>query len=185
MKVIIGLGNPGKEYKNTRHNAGFLFIDALAKKLGLDFKLNKKLKAKIAKDANWLLIKPQTFMNLSGQAVRAVLDYYLSPDDYLNLKPLSQLPTNNYLLLAHDDLDLPMGEYKLIFAKSPKEHNGVLSVEKYLGTDEFWRLRVGIDGRLPSWRKQTSGADYVLSSFSKDELEILNQLIQKVITQLQ
>jgi len=182
MKVIIGLGNPGKEYENTRHNAGFLFIDALAKKLGLDFKLNKKLKAEIAKDASWLLIKPQTFMNLSGQAVKATLNYYLPPENHPRSKPRPQLPSDNYLLLVHDDLDLPLGESKLVFAKGPKKHNGVLSVEKHLGTNQFWRLRLGVNNRPLTW--QGSGADYVLSRFSKEELNLINLVIEKLSNEI-
>ncbi len=169
MKLVVGLGNPGKEYQNTRHNVGFMVLDELAGQLNVSFKLNKKLKSELVKTKDLILAKPQTYMNLSGEAVRAVADYY-------------EVKVESDLVLVYDDLDLKLGSFKLTFAKGPKEHNGVLSVKKHLGTDRFWHLRVGVDNRPTGWSQ--AGADYVLSPFTKDELDVLNQVIQKVVERI-
>jgi len=169
MKLIVGLGNPGKEYQSTRHNVGFMVLDELADQLGVIFKLNKKLKSELVKTKDRLLVKPQTYMNLSGEAVGAVTHYY-------------EVKVESDLVLVHDDLDLKLGSFKLTFAKGPKEHNGVLSVKKHLGTDRFWRLRVGVDNRPAGWSQ--TGTDYVLSPFTKDELNVLNQVIQKAVERI-
>ncbi len=172
-KIIVGLGNPGLQYDRTRHNAGFLFLDELADQLDLKFQLLKKTRAGIAKNNHWLLIKPQTFMNLSGEAVRATLAYYS-----IDLGPQPQNPTNK-LLLVHDDLDLKLGKFKFAFAKSPQNHYGVASVEAQLKTTQFWRLRLGIDQRLVSG--QPSGAEYVLAQFNQEELCLVKQTIKETV----
>ncbi len=167
MKLIVGLGNPSKKYKFTRHNVGFMLVDALADKLSLNFKHNKKIQAKVAKSDDWILVKPQAYMNLSGLPVRAVIDYYHFG---------TELIKENFFLV-HDDLDLKLGELKLSYAKGPKEHNGVISVEEHLKTDQFFRLRMGIDNR-PLGFKQ-GGAEYVLSRFSEKEKEAVDQMLIK------
>lgn len=153
MKLIVGLGNPGKEYKDTRHNAGYLFIDKLA-----DEVISKKI----------ILLKPKTFMNNSGTAVRAKVDFYkLSPAD---------------LIVAHDDKDLLLGEYKIQTNRSAAGHNGVQSIINHLGTQNFTRVRIGI---APE-DKQTMGdtADFVLNRFTKKEKEILEKALAKAIEKI-
>jgi len=167
MKLIVGLGNPGEEYKKTRHNAGFMFVDKLA---GMNsFSFDKKLEAETLSIENNMLFKPQTFMNDSGRAVRKIMDFYkLGIED---------------VVVAHDDLDIAFGEYKLQKEKGPKIHNGVLSVEQCLGRADFLRVRIGIDNRQPGVNYGT-GADYVLSSLSKDEIKELDALFEEIIKEL-
>lgn len=167
MKIIVGLGNPGKEYALTRHNAGFMLVDKLAK--DGEFKYDKKFEADICKVDNLMLVKPQTFMNESGRSVRKVLDYFgLSNDD---------------LVLIHDDLDLGLGDFKVQRGVGPKVHNGVSSIEKYLGTGDFWRARLGVDNRS-GLGYEVSGADFVLQKMSKEEQENLDEGIRKAIKEM-
>lgn len=152
MKLLVGLGNPGPKYQNTRHNVGFLFLDFLVK----NNLLNKQVKT----------LKPDTYMNHSGMAVAKELNFY-------KLKPAD-------LIVVHDDLDLRLGEYKVQFGKGPKLHNGVESVEKVLGTKDFWRVRIGVDNRIPDNR--VSGKSYVLQNFTPEELSFLQTSIFPTIT---
>lgn len=166
MKIIVGLGNPGEKYKNTRHNAGFLFVEKMAGKE--IFRFDKKFEAEILELDGLMLVKPQTFMNESGRSVRKILDFYkLTVDD---------------LVVAHDDLDLELGERKLQAGVGPKVHNGVNSIEQYLGKD-FLRVRLGIDNRknVPT---DLSGADYVLDNFGKEEKDRLDEVIEAAIAEL-
>lgn len=156
-KVIVGLGNVGEKYDETRHNIGFAFLDFLKEKHKLaNFKLNKKLQALVSNNPDFILIKPTTFMNLSGQAVRAVLDFYRI-DDY------------NDLLVVFDDLDISFGNVKLQFNRGPKTHNGLYSIYQHLKTKEFYHLRLGIQSDLP----KNNISDYVLGRFLKNEKENL------------
>ena len=167
MYLIVGLGNPGEEYKKTRHNAGFLFVDKLAGKD--DFSLDKKQEVEILKRKDLILVKPQTFMNDSGRAVRKVMGFY-------------KLGIGE-VVIVHDDLDIAFGEYKIQKEKGPKVHNGLKSVEQYLGRTDFWRVRIGIDNRQPGMSYGT-GADYVLSKFSEEEVRELNKVIEDVKKEL-
>lgn len=157
MKLIVGLGNPGQNYMNNRHNAGHLFIDFLNDHL-------------IAPQAGIRLAKTDCFMNLSGRFVEK------------HLKRTSTLP--NDLFIAHDDLDIPLGSFKIQFASGPKIHNGIHSVEDELGTDEFWRIRLGVDSRPPGGPRTISGEDYVLSDFAADEREQLTAVFAQVAMRL-
>jgi PTH1 family peptidyl-tRNA hydrolase len=165
MHLIVGLGNPGKEYEQTRHNAGFLAIEKLKKKLGYkgDLKEEKKFSAKIVRIGDLLLSTPTTFMNESGRSVRKLLEFYkMSVAD---------------LVVIHDDLDIRLGEYKVQQGVGPKVHNGIASVERYLKTDDFLRVRLGVDGRVAGG-KYGSGADYVLSKMTKEEVSKLEMAIE-------
>lgn len=162
MKLIVGLGNPGKEYSTTRHNAGFEFVDSLSGRA--KFTPDSKFESLLYKDKNILFVKPQTFMNESGRAVRKILDFYkLSVDD---------------VILVHDDLDLKLGEYKIQKGIGPKVHNGVSSVEASLPDKNFLRLRLGVDNREKSFYAG-SGADYVLGKFNNEELEVLEEIMEE------
>lgn len=174
MKLIIGLGNPGEKYKNTRHNVGFEFLDKLKQELDFpEFEFNKKFNAEISKDIyeiqdtkyEILLIKPQTFMNLSGVAVKSILDFYkLSPDD---------------ILVIHDDKDIALGEYRLATDSSSAGHNGVQNIIDNLGTQNFKRIRigVGVETDLPS-------DVFVLQKFSDEELEIIKKVLSDVLEEV-
>ena len=154
MKLIIGLGNPGEKYKNNRHNVGYMVVDKLKTK-------NLKLKSVI-------VIKTNTFMNDSGSFVKKLTsDYCLVPSD---------------LYVVHDDLDLPLGTWKIQFAKGPKDNGGINSIEQVLGTNNFWRIRVGIDNRNSEAR--TPGEEYTLEDFTKDEKVILDKVIDEVCKKL-
>lgn len=166
-KLVIGLGNPGEEYKNHRHNIGFIIIDKLAQNLSLKFDNNKKkslfTRAKL-NNTDFILLKPQTFMNLSGESA-----IYISK--FFNIKPED-------IIVIYDDMDIPFGTFKIKKGGSSGGHNGIKSLIAQLHTDDFIRLRVGI-GR-PSFGKKVN--DYVLSSFSKSEREnIDNDLGENVI----
>lgn len=166
-KLVIGLGNPGEEYKNHRHNIGFIIIDKLAQNLSLKFDNNKKkslfTRAKL-NNTDFILLKPQTFMNLSGESA-----IYISK--FFNIKPED-------IIVIYDDMDIPFGTFKIKKGGSSGGHNGIKSLITQLQTDDFIRLRVGI-GR-PSFGKKVN--DYVLSSFSKSEREnIDNDLGENVI----
>ena len=168
IRLIIGLGNTGREYEHTRHNVGFMFLDLLG---GRNFEEEKKLKSQILKintnSGRLILIKPTTFMNSSGEAVLLTKDYYKI--------------RNDEILVVHDDLDLQVGNHKIQFATGPKVHNGINSVENRLGTNKFWRLRIGVENRLGEERRYITGQDYVLSNFINDEVNQITDLSETII----
>ena len=170
MKLIVGLGNPGTEYQNTRHNVGFHFVDYLAEKIvGSDstWSNDQKINAHILKSSNYIFVKPQTFMNRSGEAVQKLLQFYKKkPSD---------------VLVAHDDLDILFGEYKISNGKGPKGHNGIKSLEDHIGKD-FLRVRIGVENRNDDLR--IPGVDYVLSQFTETERGSLGPLFTSIEEEL-
>jgi len=168
MKLIIGIGNPGGEYVNTRHNAGLLVVDQINQIQNSKLKsqnYNSKLKNFVAK-------KSDVFMNESGSFVKGALSKYPS------------IPVSN-LYIVHDDLDIPLGIYKIQFGVGPKVHNGVKSIDEALGTDEYWHVRVGVDNRgNPTSREATRGEEYVLQDFCEGERKILDHVIKEVCKKL-
>jgi len=166
MKILFGLGNPDKEYLETRHNAGFLFVDEMCK--GGDYKSEAKFEAMIFKTEKVWFVKPTTYMNNAGRSLRKIVDFYkLSIED---------------VVVVHDDLDLKMGEFKIQKGVGPKVHNGLISVDSSLGTSNYWRVRIGVDGR--DSRGEMSGADYVLQRMKSSEKEIVMESIRKAISEL-
>lgn len=161
MKIIIGLGNPGKKYENTRHNAGFKVMDALAKKCNLSYD-QEKFSAYFAKGKvngeDVVLMKPTTYMNNSGFAVRQVIDFYKASYDQV--------------LIIYDDIDLPVGKIRLRQKGSAGGHNGIKSIIQALGTPTFDRIRVGTsrDSRIPI-------IQWVLTNFKEEEQKDLSQAI--------
>ncbi|HEY5043534.1 MAG TPA: aminoacyl-tRNA hydrolase [Verrucomicrobiae bacterium] len=170
LHLIVGLGNPGAEYAKTRHNAGFLLVEKLAAKWKFDWANEKKFRARIAKgEANGkriLLCEPQTFMNLSGETVGAVKEFY-------------QLPLAR-ILVAVDDADLPFGEIRLRPGGSSGGHHGLESIEQHLSSREFARLRIGI-GRKDGAREITN---YVLGKFDSSENELLEKVLERAAGQI-
>ena len=167
--IIVGLGNPGEQYLQSRHNLGFLFLDYLQNALALEpFIDKKKFKATVSVNQDLVLLKPQTFMNLSGEAVQSAYRFFC---DGVNLSADKQLQN---LVVAHDDLDLEFGQYKLQFATGPKDHNGLLSIYHQLGTNLFWHLRIGADDRAGS--RQVPVENYVLQKLPTVQLEQLQEL---------
>lgn len=174
MHVIVGLGNPGGKYEKTRHNVGWMVLEALANRVSAPpFKENKKFQAELSRVGELLLVKPQTFMNESGQAVRSVLSFYAE----LTEDPVA---ATRSLFVIHDDLDLETGTFKLHFGKGPKIHNGLLSLYQQLGTDQFWHVRVGVDSRQGD--RSSSGREYVLRPFSPNEKVVLDQVVPEIVT---
>lgn len=170
MKLIVGLGNPGSEYAHTRHNVGFMYVDMLADQLGApSFSPHKKTMALVAhaqiNDEKVILAKPQTFMNASGQSVALLMKYF-------NCTPES-------LIVVHDDLDIPFGAWKIQSGRGPKGHNGILSIEHYIHTQAFTRVRIGVDGRL-NVQHRIPGPEYVLDPFSTEEMNQLNNTFQNI-----
>ena len=160
MKLIVGLGNPGKEYENTRHNMGFMFIDGYAKVKGVEInkkKFNGLYIDFINNGEKTILLKPQTYMNLSGEAVRAFVDFFK-----IDIKDI---------LIISDDLDMPIGKIKLRPTGSSGGHNGLKNIEQHLNSQDYKRLKIGI-----SHNKDIETKDYVLGNVSKDNKEILNNL---------
>ena len=164
MKLIVGLGNIGNKYTFTRHNAGFMLIDSIAINANLSFKENSRLKCLMTNYRNglddYLLIKPTTFMNLSGESVRAVIDYYK-----LDVKDV---------LIVYDDISLELGKIRFRPNGSDGGHNGIKSVIQHLGTSEIARLKIGI-GPQPNLPSEV----FVLQNFSKEELETLKEVLSK------
>ena len=170
MKTIIGLGNPGKEYENTRHNVGFMFVDYILNTMKKEDIREKKLKNSITyvfRD-KFILSKPQTFMNKSGEAVREIVKWFDS--DIMDK-----------LYIVHDDLDIGLGSFKIQFAKSSRDHNGILSIEKQLSTKDFYRVRIGIDNRD---KYRIPGEKYVLERFKTEELNKFGTLFDEVYAEL-
>lgn len=164
MKLIVGLGNPGVKYRHTRHNVGFMFIDFYASQKNItDFKeKNNGLFAMTnINNEKVILLKPLSYMNLSGQVVQAFASYY-------NI-------ANEDIIVVYDDMDLPFAHLRLRKKGNAGGHNGMKNIIAHLGSNEFYRVRVGID--KPVFHDTI---DYVLSSFSKDEIAKLNDTFVKV-----
>lgn len=171
MIIIVGLGNVGREYDGTRHNAGFLAVDDLRARLGFDdFKEDKKYSGLIAfgkvRAQKLVLLKPATFMNESGRSVRALLDFYKLP------------PTT--LIVIHDDVDLPSGKFRTTDSSRAAGHNGVQDIVDHLGTQDFFRIRLGIGRPTPENGICTTLHDYVLQKFTAEEKEGLERLFPEV-----
>ena len=166
MKILVGLGNPGEEYSNTRHNVGFMAIDALAKQFNVT-NWKSKFEAQIADirfgEEQIILVKPQTYMNLSGNAVGQIMRWYKVDADSV--------------IAIYDDMDIPIGTAKLKQRGSSGGHRGVESLLVNIGKEEFARVRIGI-GRPPAgW----TVVDHVLAKFSKEERASIDEIIKKLI----
>jgi len=166
LKIIVGLGNPGKTYINNRHNIGFRVVDKIVEKENLKFKKSFKVKAMIAKASSGgeeiLLAKPTTFMNNSGLSVKLLLSVY-------------NLSRENFLIV-YDDMDLPLGRMKFARRGSSAGHKGIASIIFALGNEEIPRLRIGIS--KPLWGEAT---DYVLSDFTFGELPVVEEVIEEAV----
>lgn len=170
IKLFVGLGNPGPEYALTRHNAGFWWLDALARELKISLVMDKTFHGLVARTAVngqtvWLL-KPQTFMNLSGKSVAALSRFF-------KIEP-------QQILVAHDDLDIIPGEAKLKFGGSHAGHNGLRDIHAQLGTDDYWRLRLGVGH--PGVKSEV--IDWVLKKPSLDHRLAIDQSIARALQAL-
>lgn len=170
--LIVGLGNPGLDYAQTRHNAGFMLVDRLAARWKATWSGQRRFQAQLARqeggDRRLMLCKPETFMNASGETVGPLAAYFKIPLERI--------------LVAVDDADLPLGELRLRPGGSSGGHHGLESIEQHLGSRDYARLRIGI-GRDPSGARQIAG--YVLSSFKKAELELVEKVLQTAAEQVE
>lgn len=192
MKLIVGLGNPGTRYSDTRHNTGFMAIDAIMRNFSakggsaaggqfsifnFQTKFNAEVSEGVVDNEKVLLAKPQTFMNTSGQAVKAIVDYY-------------KIPAEN-ITVIHDDLDISLGEYKIVRDRGAAGHKGVQSIIDNMGTKDFTRIRVGIkpldhstlsarSGQAQLGAKQILTKEFVLENFTKEEKKIIDGIVEKV-----
>lgn len=171
MHLIIGLGNPGKQYENTRHNAGFLVLDEICAAWKFpEFENSSKFGALISEgiknNEKWLFVKPQGFMNKSGESVKKIMDFY-------------KLPKKN-LTVIHDDLDIDLGTYKISADSSAAGHNGVQSIIDQLGSQQFKRIRLGIEGAEKKKERIIPGEVFVLQDFSEEELRQIKNLSEKI-----
>jgi len=171
LHLIVGLGNPGADYAKTRHNAGFLLADLLAKRWRADWSAGRKVRSRVAKverdGRRVMLCEPQTFMNASGEAVGAMVKFY-------------QLPLKN-LVVVMDDADLPLGEIRLRPAGSSGGHHGLESIEQHLGSREYARLRIGI-GRNDGVREI---AGHVLGRLSGPEMKVMESVLTRAADQIE
>lgn len=165
MFIIVGLGNPGKEYENTRHNAGFNSLDVLAGKYNISIR-EAEHKALVGKGyiegQKVILVKPQTYMNNSGEAVREITDYY-------KVDPESEL------IVLYDDISLPVGTLRIRDKGSAGGHNGIKSLIQHLGTQVFLRIKVGVGDKIP----EMDLVNHVLGHFSKDDAEVMKESFTK------
>lgn len=186
MKIIVGLGNPGEQYKNTRHNAGFLALDSLGNSKALNhtpelirFSLDKKLKSRIYhtvhKGEKIILVKPDTFMNASGAAVSLVMQYYKAKIDDL--------------VVLSDDVDLPLGQLRVRLRGGSGGQKGLQNIIDTLGTEEFVRVRIGIantedSNEIDLLPTKIDTADYVLQNFSNDEMAKLEKTLETLVSHI-
>lgn len=164
MKLIVGLGNPGKEYNNTRHNVGFMCIDKLLEYFNLNLNSNKF--SGLYTEFNYngekvILLKPQKYMNLSGEVIRDFVKFY-------------KIDINDLLIIC-DDLDTNVGTFRLRLKGSSGGHNGLKNIELHLSTKEYKRIKIGISNN-----KTIDTKDYVLGKFSKEEINLINPIIDKI-----
>lgn len=171
VRLIVGLGNEGEKFRFSRHNVGFNFIETLKTTLENNLGLVAETTSENEYTSYYFrsiavtLLKPKLFMNRSGDSLLAYLKYK-------HLKDFEEM------LVIHDDLDIPFGKYKLHLSKSPKSHNGILSIESALKTTQFFRLRIGIDNRAD---KTILASNFVLMNMNKTEKTILDELMKQII----
>ncbi|NCJ06060.1 aminoacyl-tRNA hydrolase [Synechococcales cyanobacterium C] len=173
--VIVGLGNPGAKYAHTRHNVGFDVVEALAQRWQISLSEQRRFQGELGEGLAMAgrkvrLLKPLTFMNRSGQSVRAIADWYkLSPPE---------------ILVIYDDMDLPVGKLRLRLSGSAGTHNGMKSIVSHLGTSAFPRLRLGIgDPRTTAQARDT--VSHVLSRFSPDEIKVMSEVQQQSLAAIE
>ncbi len=171
MKIVVGLGNPGEKYKKTRHNIGFMVLDKLQETQGFsDWSLKKNFQAEISEgtlnNERIILAKPQTFMNLSGKSVKSLIELCFQQEKIENL------------VVAHDDLDLPLGKIKIVKNRGPAGHKGVQSIIDKLGTKNFIRFRIGIKPQKIENKEQKT-EKFVLQKFNKEEEKNIKDVIDK------
>jgi len=164
VKLLIGLGNPGNKYKNNRHNVGHHFVDFVITQL-TPLRPSTSSGLRGTSESKDLIVKTDCFMNLSGEFVKKLLRKH-------------QNISLGELYVAHDDLDIPLGKFKIDKGTGPKLHNGIKSIEETIKSKDFWRIRIGVDARKPdTW---IDGEKYVLSDFTREEKTIINKVFEEI-----
>lgn len=180
MKLIVGLGNPGEKYQYNRHNVGFVVVERLLAEIinhqtsiikqDQNFEFNKKFNAEMVTTKEYILAKPQTFMNESGVSVAAIARFYkLKSDD---------------IYVIHDDLDIALGSYKIVHSKGPHVHNGLLSIYEKLGSKNFWHVRVGVENREVRGNTGVPGMVYSLQNFTPEEQPKVETVVEQIVKAL-
>ncbi len=181
MRIMVGLGNPGDKYKITRHNIGYLALDTLTEKENINWRVEKKFNSAIATLPSLTLVKPLTFMNNSGTAVKKILNYYkLLPKNW-NFFISDKTDLNKILIVVHDDIDIELGKYKISKNSGSAGHKGVDSIINNLKTKKFLRLRIGIKTERTQFVPTPS---FVLEKFTKQELETIKKILPKALTNI-
>lgn len=179
MKIVVGLGNIGDKYSKTRHNCGFLAVDEFVRQLskenmGIEFKEENKFKAYTAnityKDQKVLLVKPTTLMNRSGDCISKILSFFKEPLENL--------------IVIYDDIDLPIGSIRIRDKGSAGTHNGMRSITEQLGSENFTRIRVGIESRGELMHKSIDLTDFVLGEFTSKEYPYIKEALEKAVEEL-
>jgi len=165
-QLIVGLGNPGREYTDTRHNIGFMIVDRIAAKAGAEWRSEKRWETQVARAGSTWLLKPQTYMNLSGKAVAHLTGFY-------------KIPAESVLVIL-DDMALPLGKLRFRASGSAGGHNGLQSVIEHLGTPAVPRLRVGIGSAQPG-----ASVSHVLGRFQDEERPVLNEVLDRALGAIQ
>src|SRR5687768_16486302 len=169
MKLVVGLGNPGRKYEATRHNAGYWLVDRIARASGTEFRREARFFGEVARvpGAELWLLKPETYMNHSGRAVSALAGFYrIGAED---------------ILVAHDELDLRPGDVRLKFGGGLSGHNGLRDVAPALGTNDFWRMRIGIGHPRDLAASEQEVIDYVLHAPRAEERKAIDQALEKAM----
>jgi len=167
IRLVAGLGNPGREYAATRHNAGFWFVDELARKLGMSLAPESRFGGDVGKAGDVRVVKPMTYMNESGRSVGALARFFgIAPDE---------------ILIVHDELDLKPGEAKMKLGGGVAGHNGLRDIQAALGSADFWRLRLGIGHPRDSVLPQQDVVDYVLKPPRAEERTLLDAAIARAL----
>ncbi len=163
--LLVGLGNPGKKYSSTRHNAGFIFVEAVAQHFSVNFSAQERLHSEIARvhKPNMILAKPVTFMNLSGTALQALCAYY-------------DIPHEN-IIIAHDDTDISFGKYRVQSDRGSAGHNGVGDIISKIGTKNFIRIRIGVRPDADTDSARLPARAFVLNNFTHDEMRFYKKTI--------
>lgn len=180
MRIIVGLGNPGEQYQKNRHNIGFMTLDLL---LGdVKWQLNKKFNALTYELGDCIYLKPQTFMNNSGQSVQAILSYYGLIPKSLGLFNKKDADLSDVLTVIHDDIDIEVGKWKITSDSRSGGNNGVQSIINHLKTKNFRRIKIGVKNELI--RTRIPVEKFVLQNFNSEEKDIINNVLKEVITSI-
>lgn len=177
MKIIVGLGNPGEQYEKNRHNVGFMALDLL---LGpVKWQNNKKFQALTYEMGDTIYIKPQTYMNKSGEAVRAVMSYYGLLPKKLMIFSKNDSDLTDILTVIQDDIDIEIGKWKISNDSRSGGHNGVQSIINHLHTQNFKRLKIGVKNEL--LRTRIPAEKFVLQNFNHEEKEVIDKILKEAI----